>query len=141
MSTKFSVRPAPRKRPWICKRSPPCLIPPTWPPSLVASWSLQKLQPPPQGPGFGGSLLLRWRPMLAHYSGSWLSPPNGFTLVFNFNPITGHTTNNAQWDLGGFLDWGTYAYSTFSLPANFLFNSQYVSATTYQWRGALTITG
>jgi len=78
--------------------------------------------------------------MLAHYSGSWVSPPNGFTLVFNFNPATGHTTNNATWDLDTFLDWGTFSNSIFTLPPGLFFGSRYVSATTYHWRGELQIT-
>lgn len=46
MTTKFSVRPAPRKKPWICKRSPPCLVPDPIPLKVLVTYWVKQIVGP-----------------------------------------------------------------------------------------------
>lgn len=141
MTTKYSKRPAPRKRPWICKRSPPCLIAPPIPPDLVATFALQKTHPPPQGPYRTGSLLLKYRPFFGLYDGAWAQGSDGFALVFNYtvgNPIAVAT---ASWDLDTLLDWGAYQHYELIQHPKLLYTSRIVDATNFRWRAILDITG
>lgn len=116
MSTKFSIRPAPRKRPWICKRSPPCLPTPSYPPSLIATFSL--IYRPPIGlPSSAyGSLLLEWKPLGNRYQGTWTSGLDWYDLDFFRNFVTDEVYAIGSWAVNGNHNWGQYPYQT-SPPA------------------------
>lgn len=141
MSTKFSIRPAPRKRPWICKRSPPCLKPPPFPPSLIASWSLQRLRPPPQHAIHTGSLVLTWQPLTSTYDGASLIGAQSFLCVFQYDPLTALAHAWADWSLPPDTDWGPYPTMKIPLPPNLIYDVYSVNATLHEWRAELTITG
>lgn len=141
MSTKFSIRPAPRKRPWICKRSPPCLIPAPYPASLLCSFMLQRRIPGGHDPPHTGSLILPWRAFLNHYQGSWLQAADGFTATFIYNRTTGQAQCTATWDLDTHIDFGNYPPTIIPLPPKLLYTAAAIAATTWEWRAALNITG
>lgn len=141
MSTKFSVRPAPRKKPWICKRSPPCLVPPPFPPSLLASFSLKSntpLIPPAED---AGSLILTWKPLTNNYRGSWRSGSDFYNCTFSYDPITALARAVANWDIDTVADSGFYPEQTIPLPPNLLYHVQSVTVIPGRWLAALTITG
>ncbi len=141
MSTKFSIRPAPRKRPWICKRSPPCLKPPLFPPSLTCTFFVQKMAPAPIGPRHAGSLILDWNPPSGYYDGIWRSGLDLFHCVFIHDTITGLSQATATWDFNFVLQRSIWPEQTIPLHPNILYNVYSPSTTTWQWRGQLTITG
>lgn len=141
MSTKFSVRPAPRKRPWICKRSPPCLIPPVFPPSLIATFALTRLEPPPHGDPYSGSLLLKWVAPLNHYSGVWTDGPNFYYGWFFHDPVTGISHATAYWDLGAYIENANYPVLELPLHPHLCYDTQQIETTTHPWRSRITITG
>ncbi len=141
MSTKFSVRPAPRKKPWICKRSPPCLIPPPYPASLLATFSLQLNNPPAPGIEHAGSLILTWRPVPALYRGTWQDGFKYFTCYFTYDTTTGHATASAVWDIGPPPTIGAYPDQEIPLPPLLLYHVEQVSTLPDTYLAALTITG
>jgi len=83
MSTKFAVRPAPRKRPWICKRSPPCLDPDPIPNSLLLTFFMKRLQwpPLPEATASGTVLLIR-QGSTTTWNGLWTSGADFFDAWF-----------------------------------------------------------
>lgn len=88
MSSKFSVRPAPRKRPWICKRSPPCLEQPPAPLTFVASFYVEPIGTNPESEIISGSMVLFRRPG-GEYNGWWDDVPpssNKFICTFQYTP-------------------------------------------------------
>lgn len=78
--------------------------------------------------------------MLAFWRGSWKSGPNGYTADFHHNPATGWTTVNAEWDLGGLLDWGTYPPCSIITHPKLIWQGWNVKATSYVWAGQLLVT-
>lgn len=141
MSTKFSTRPAVRKRPWICKRSPPCLIPAPFPPSLIATFSLT--YNPPVGPQAYacGSLLLPWLPIPALYSGTWTYGADWYDCTFHRDLVTGASFASANWAVSGNLDTGNYPTQELlgnPMPAYIVATLAFFDAT---WLVRLTITG
>ena len=141
MSTKFAVRPAPRKRPWICKRSPPCLDPPSIPPTLICTFSLQKYWPLPVSDVYAGSFLLRWRPSLHFWQDSDLQPPNGITVEYTYDLITGVCSTYALWQVGTWIDDGWFDVRQAGVWPKMLYLSKNVKATTYYWIATIQITG
>lgn len=141
MSTKFAQRPAPRKRPWICKRSPPCLIAPTFPPTLLCTFSLQKYWPLPVSDTYAGTFLLRWRPVLRFWMDSALDPPNGITAEYTYEPATGVCTAYAFWQVGPWIDDGWFDVFDAGIWPKMFYFSKNVQATTYYWNATLQITG
>ena len=141
LSTKFAQRPAPRKRPWICKRSPPCLRPPTLPPTLLCSFSVQKFYPLPVSDTYFGTFLLRYRPMLALWKDSAVDPPNAFTCEFAYSLATGDCQASGEWQVGTWLDWGTYDVRNAGAWPKLFYLSRQVATTNYSWNATLQITG
>lgn len=91
MSSKFSVRPAPRKRPWICKRSPPCYKPPPWPRSLYCTFWFRHRWPDPPVPDLSGTILLVSTHEFGPYSGVWGSgwKTVGISFTYELDPDFG----------------------------------------------------
>lgn len=88
MSTKFAVRPAVRKRPWICKRSPPCLIQPPIPLTFIASYYVEPIRTNPESQIISGTIVL-YRQPLGEYFGRWddVAPSsNKFVCTFVYTP-------------------------------------------------------
>jgi len=140
MSTKFSIRPAPRKKPWICKRSPPCLTPSPIPRTFIATFTLKRTWPPPPGPSYGGTFLLYYQ-WLGSWKGSWTSPPsNGFTAEFLQHQITGYTRVLTDWDLNHSIDWGFWEPKTTHLYPGIYYESWNVQPTFFRWSGQLLVT-
>ena len=140
MTTKFSTRPAPRKRPWICKRSPPCLIPPPFPPSLLASFIIQKIKPPPRGSAWSGSLILTWLPIPAIYKGSLLEGADSYTCTFTYDHATSTGHAYTEWTVFPFLDWGTDATKQILLPPSLNYYDESVTTGFDTWHATLSIT-
>ncbi len=140
MSTKFSVRPAPRKRPWICKRSPPCLPPPPFPPSLTCTFALQRRQPPPPQTQIGGSLLLLSTAPHTRYRGRWDSGFDYFELIFHYDPTTATGWGEAYWSAGPTSDHGNFPELPVKLPPFFLYQATDVVADNWDWWIRLLIT-
>lgn len=141
LSTKFAVRPAPRKRPWICKRSPPCLVPPALPPTLLCTIFIQKYWPLPQAGPLQGTFLLSWRPMLSHWSSSLIIPPDGCTVIYTYDLASGACDAYVDWQVGGFIDDGTFDVTNSGAWPKMFYFSKNVEATTYYWNVTLQITG
>ena len=141
MSTKFSVRPAPRKRPWLCTRSPPCLIPPPFPLSLICTWYLRRMYPaPPQLPN-QGTLLLLWQPGPRTYHGIWGAPARSYDCTFKIDQTTGWCSAGATWSLFGGVDGGTYHGNHAKTHPHMFYNSSLVYAGFASWQAEITITG
>ena len=141
MSTKFSIRPAARKRPWICKRSPPCLIPPPLPTSLIATLSLSYLLPIPTTRHWSLTFLLHPDPLPPDYRVLSIDPPSEYEITFTFDPATGQALAWAYWRPTGplFAD-GFFTGST-PLPPKILFESHTPTPPQPEWHAALIITG
>jgi len=86
MNTRFSQRPAPRKRPWICKRSPPCLDPEAIPDSLLATFFFKSTSPPTPGQVAAGTIRLDRALPSKTYTAAWTQPPNRVDLSFTWFP-------------------------------------------------------
>lgn len=110
MSTKFSVRPAPRKRPWICKRSPPCLIPPPIPASLLCTYQVTILTGPFAPQTVRGSFAL---PHVGApgWTFQGADPTGGpFWIDWNYNPNDRTAAAWSMYGSPGYIDmgdWGT----------------------------------
>ncbi len=141
MSTKYSVRPAPRKRPWICKRSPPCLIPPPYPQTLLATFTMKQLFLPLTNGEYAGSFLLEWQAGPNHYHGIWIQALDSYECTFFYDPITALAYATLVIDLGGNLDLGFLPQQKIPLPPKLLFHSDTLTAFGLPWHMRLTITG
>lgn len=140
MSTKFSVRPAPRKRPWTCKRSPPCLLPPPLPPTLLVTFYLKKIAPPPTAGPISGSFLVYWTPVSTEYAGSWGAGPDFYDFRMDF-PLTFPTqAPSAVFSADGEADAGIYTHAPLSLPPPIYYTSGLIFHTTFSWVARLLIT-
>lgn len=140
MSTKFAIRPAVRKRPWICKRSPPCLKPPSFPPSLLATFWL-KYNPGPDPPGsIAGSLILKYFASPNKYYGAWSSGLDNFNCTFQYDipTRTGHA--DSAWSAGVTSDYGAWPKQTIRLPPILLYRTGAIQSHSGFWVGTLTIT-
>ncbi len=141
MSTKFSIRPAPRKRPWICKRSPPCLVPPPTPPSLIASFTLQRHTPPGFGPRISGSTTLIWMPGPGHFAGSWRDGPNSWACQFRYDLANATGAAQGQWITALVNDFGNYPKIAIPVHPKLEYHVYSVTAWNFTWLAELQITG
>ncbi len=140
MSTKFAVRPAPRKRPWICKRSPPCLVPPSFPPVLLCTFALQRRRPPPAQPTMQGSVLLHHIGPGAQYRGVWASDFDYFDCRFRYtiNPPTARA--EVFWSAGPSSDHGDYPINPITLPPLLRYQAASIQADNWDWWTRLLVT-
>ena len=82
MSSKFGVRPAARKRPWICKRSPPCYKPPSFPHSLYCNFKFKYRGRLPNVPDLAGIILLAGNTEGGPLGGTWRKGRKSVSIVF-----------------------------------------------------------
>lgn len=140
LTTKFATRPAPRKRPWICKRSPPCLPPPPYPPSLLGSFTIQRRQPPPAQTPIAGSFLLYRQPGPNYYLGRWDSGFDYFICHFHYDLATDEGWAEAYWSAGPTSDHGNYFVEPIRPPPILHYFSAHIQADNWDWWTALLIT-
>lgn len=141
MSTKFAVRPAPRKRPWICKRSPPCLPPPPIPPSLLCTYNIHPIGAPPPNDPFGDTFrLTRVLPFLTYYGFS--TPLGAFldcTFTYTVDPPLGRA--HASWFTVSLADAGDFWDMPVTLPPTLTYQASLETTTTFFTTGTILITG
>jgi hypothetical protein len=106
MSSKFAIRPAPRKRPWICKASPAPLAIPSAPPSLYATIYLATDAPPPPAVLFDQTLVLTPHPPSNTYRAVWISGPDSVGCFFYWPSLPVHPYVRLTWNIGGLTDQG-----------------------------------
>ena len=140
MSNKFNVRPAPRKRPWICKASPPALKPPTTPQPLICSFSLRWLYPPADAVPFEGSFKLTWFPVLNLWTGVYIETINRFDITFRIDPLTRLAEPIAVWDYFHIFDQGSYSEEPAGEFPLIHYKSSTVIPWSYRWSTTLLIT-
>lgn len=140
MSSKFSIRPAPRKRPWICKRSPPCLPVPPYPPSVLVSFQIQRRRPPPPQAAITGSFIALHVPPGAHYNGIWEAGFDYFDLWFHYDLATATGWSEAFWSAGPTSDHGNFPEKPIILPPNIRYTTAAVRADDWDWWVRLQIT-
>ena len=107
----------------------------------MCSFSVQKFYPLPASSTYAGTFLLRWRPMLALWKDTALDPPNAFTCEFAYNLTNGDCQASGEWQVGTWLDWGTYDVRTAAPWPNLLYISRNVQTLNYSWNVTLQITG
>lgn len=78
--------------------------------------------------------------MLNHYSGSFVEPPNGFTVTFTINPTTSAGRALADWIFEGDFDLGFYDPEPAGEIPLIKYESRIVAAMTYDWSTTLLIT-
>lgn len=140
MSSKFSVRPAVRKRPWICKKSPAQMSTPPYPPQLIATVYLKNL--PPTAPILDSTTTLALTPLTPNgpYTG-FTSPPDPiFNLTFHWGQgqKTGYV--HGGWSLPGGLDVGDWEVKPVKPLPYFKYVSYKVINTVNPWLTRLEIT-
>lgn len=107
----------------------------------MCSFSVQKYYPLPATATYAGTFLLRWRPMLGIWQDSTVTPPNGFTCDFAYNLLTGACTAATNWQIGPWLDWGTYDVRNAGAWPKLFYMSKRVQTLNYDWNATLQITG
>lgn len=140
MSTKFAIRPAPRKRPWICKRSPPCLIPKPVPDPLMCSFFLDTQNPAHSDGGIRGTLLLYATGPPWHWEGAWTDTGAWFNCLFNWEPGPRTAWAHSSWITTLAAGLGTWERLAATPPPNLLYHSFHVETTTEPWVGDVLIT-
>ncbi len=140
MSNKFNVRPAPRKRPWICKASPPALLPPTTPQPLICSFKLLWLYPPAAAVPFEGSFTLTQPTGPNRWEGTFVETINRFHIEFTIDPATQIGTAVADWDYYSIWDNGSYGPQPAGRFPLFHYQSSNVTHLYYHWSTRLLIT-
>lgn len=106
--SKFGVRPAPRKRPWLCKASPKALPVPANPPSLMASISLWFPTTPPPFPEITLTALMKPTFPAGPYIGTWADGADFVQVDFLWvNPATFGSVN-ISWSVGPWTDTGAW---------------------------------
>ncbi len=141
MSTKFSIRPAPRKRPWLCKRSPPCLVPPPIPPNVLCTFSIKKMQPLPTSATWSATFTLLWVPLMPGYSGTFTESVNFYTIDFFWSPTTNIASVLSNTNFTGLVDAWTYPTKTIPGPPKLSYEAFDGDTLFYQWKDQVTITG
>lgn len=106
-SSKYAIHPAPRKRPWICKASPPALPVPPAPPSLYATLYLADDLPGNPPPFFNRTLLLKPFASPQRFQDTWSDGGDFLTLTFFWT--LGQATAYAElgWSIGPHTDTAT----------------------------------
>lgn len=79
--------------------------------------------------------------MLSHWSSSIIRPPDGATVIYTYNLYSGACDAYVDWQVGGFIDDGTFDVLNSGAWPNMYYNSMNVQATTYSWNAQLQITG
>lgn len=141
MSSKFSIRPAPRKRPWICKRSPPCLKQPPKPLTFVASFYVEPIRTNPETEIISGTIVL-YRQPLGEYFGRWDDTPpssNKFICTFIYLPPSAFAT--IQFQLGLTAQTGTCPPRQILSSPKTDYQAFEPSGMTFPWIFRLKITG
>jgi len=141
LTTKFSVRPAVRHRPWICKRSPPCLEPNPNPPSVLCTFSLNRYQPPPPLETYSGTFtLLRVLPG-ALYTGTWSNASDWFWCQFQYTGTPTIARVDVRWDLGGHHVMDTFPDKEITFPPSIWYEAFTLEVNWNTWNGTVLITG
>lgn len=96
-STKFSQRPAPRKRPWICKASPICLPPPVIPSVLICSFWVRTQTPTFPAESIVGSMILLPTMPGWIFAGEWSDAPEWMKVIFEFFPLPNQAAARGDW--------------------------------------------
>lgn len=141
MSTKFSIRPAPRKRPWICKRSPPCLPWKAIPKKLLATFWLKSQPPTAPFAEFQGSFTLDHVPPSRDYYGQWWQAPYWFDLNWSFTVDPARGGGGSAWTTPDHAPLGTWPELPIPLPPALFYYAAHVDASPSPWFGTLLITG
>lgn len=141
LSTKFSIRPAPRKRPWICKASPIATCEPPVPKTLTATFSLQRFIPDPPGAWYAGTFLLFQTIGTDNYSGRWEYLTWHYYLLMTYPATQDEHAPAASWILGPDSSEGEYEFQTLSLPLPMRAYWPTLTSIGDQWRGTLLVTG
>lgn len=79
--------------------------------------------------------------MLSHWSSSLIIPPDGCTVIYTYNLASGACDAYVDWQVGGFIDDGTFDVTNSGAWPNMFYFSKNVEATTYYWNVTLQITG
>lgn len=108
MSSKFSIRPAPRKAPWLCKASPAPLPVPAFPPSLYATLYLAYDAPPYPPALFNQTLLLTPVNPGGPFRTTWNQGSDFLNLRFNWSLPDEEASASADWSIAGFLGLGAF---------------------------------
>lgn len=141
MTTKFSIRPAPRKRPWICKRSPPCLIPLPVPASLLVTFWVKNQPPPFPVEQLQGSFRVANIPGTQNYYGSWGTLTRYFDLHFTYTLDPPEASGGSAWITPSYAPLANWPLLTFVPPPGLNYYARYVSAMPNPWFGTLLVTG
>jgi len=108
MSSKFSIRPAPRKRPWICKASPPTLVQPPYPPHVLASVSLKYLGPLAPGDRWYATFHLKPLSSVGPYRASYSASGNTITLTWHWGQGDATAYASANFSVGIYADFRSW---------------------------------
>lgn len=81
---------------------------PTFPPSLIATFSLTFRPFGPHIAYAAGSLVLPWLPAHGFYQGTWTWGADWYDCTFQRNLTTGESFASANWGVSGNLDTGAY---------------------------------
>jgi hypothetical protein len=140
MTTKFSARPAPRKRPWICKRSPPCLPVPPIQKSLLVTFSYDHHVAPPPAAAIAGTITVQNLAPTTWYIGSWSNGSDNLTIDVTFDPATNLVDAFVQWTAGPFFDRARYPAKLVAPPPTLRYEHHNIDADFFRWTSVLLIT-
>ena len=100
MSTKFSIRPAPRKRPWICKAPPGGHEEQAVPATLLATFVCDIIAPPPLRARHHGSMQVHQTATPFLYRGTWTDGPDYYDLQLNLPAAIPADAPHSSWVFG-----------------------------------------
>lgn len=140
MTTKFGVRPAPRKKPWICKRSPPCLVPDPIPASVMCTYNVHISSGPCGGQHHFGTYAVPNVPGSWTFRGTDPSPTSSFWIEWDYQP--GDQTGQAYSMYGNppFCDMGNWFTWPAGLPPNLKWASYHLEGSMYLASGFCIVT-
>jgi hypothetical protein len=141
MSSKFSVRPAPRKRPWICKAGPPALPMPPYPLQLLASVSLKYIGPLPPSDRWACTFVLKPLSSIGPYRGDFITPTDRINLTFYWAQGDPQGYADALFRVGPYFTPGTWETKTVTPNPYLRYESHIlVPANPGNWSTVLIIT-
>lgn len=140
MSTKFSIRPAPRKKPWICKRSPPCLKPDPIPKSLLCSYMVQIVTGPAAGQIHRGTFAVPYSGAAWTFIGADPAPGAAFWINWTYDPTTRTATAWSQYGTPLYASMGNWFEHPAGTPPNLRWISYALEDSTWEANGVCLLT-
>ena len=140
MGSKYSNRPPPRKKLWVCQKSPVALAKPSYPKSLLCTVMLKTVWGLPSDPKYQATFLLLPASPTGPYQGSDPSGASvcGITLYWGVGATTAYATG--AWILYMGTDNGVWTTEATPADAPFRYASSHVQTIMQPYNTDLLIT-